>query len=146
MLPGKRHLVARGAGPPGKCLSIGASLQLGRQVPAAWQKIGRAGTTPRRAGLKILAAAPFCHLMLTIAISGLVVLMLAGVFAIVHSAKHAVTGYEDASGFHEGVEPGSESIGTLPLPTVTSCDWDHDGEKEFEDHPLVHSPDRPIAR
>jgi hypothetical protein len=43
--------------------------------------------------------------MMTLAIIASVVLLVAGVAALLHAVKHAPEGYEDELGFHEGVEP-----------------------------------------
>jgi hypothetical protein len=43
--------------------------------------------------------------MIAFAIATLLTLTLAGFAAINHAKKHAVVGYEDDSGFHQGVSP-----------------------------------------
>lgn len=48
--------------------------------------------------------------MIVLMIIALLLVIVAGVVTLKHAVKHAVTGYEDEFGFHEGVDPQRAGI------------------------------------
>lgn len=57
--------------------------------------------------------------MITVMLIALGFLLLAGLVALRYAADHAPEGYEDALGFHEGVEPRPQVLtkSAAPVPT-----------------------------
>ena len=47
--------------------------------------------------------------MVLLALGGIIIVAAAGVAAVIYSARHAVTGYEDDCGFHEGNQGNPET-------------------------------------
>jgi hypothetical protein len=83
--------------------------------------------------------------MLTIAISSLVVVVLMGALAVIHSARHAVVGYEDTFGFHEGTDPRAENAILLARATTQDDAWANSADEASHEHSLLPAPIRPAS-
>ena len=70
----------------------------------------------------------------------LIAFVLVASASLLHALNHAVEGYEDESGFHQGTTKTSGS--GLPVPVAVRADW----VSETSEHALPHRiPGKPIG-